>query len=135
VVVIRTFALTYAHAPCLTPVQQDTNHAPGPARSRHAECAPPCRETQRALLRALRAQARGLAIQRRRNMLHKLHGEIHGRMEHSVEAVRRTDTEGEPGWRGAAGLVDFRGVGDDDEVGDSQSKSRDYDRQIWKTLA
>jgi hypothetical protein len=34
---------------------------------------------------------------RMREVLHKLHGEIHGRMEHSVEAVRREDTEGEPG--------------------------------------
>lgn len=52
-------------------------------------------ETQRALLRALRRQARHLALQRRRGLLQELHGEVHERLEHRQQAVRRQDTEGE----------------------------------------
>ena len=51
-------------------------------------------ETQRTLLRALRAQARNLALQGRRKLLHVMHGEVHERMEHSQQAVRRQDTKG-----------------------------------------
>jgi hypothetical protein len=42
-------ALSIVHA-ILTPAQQDANHAPGPAGSRHAERAHARREAQRTLL-------------------------------------------------------------------------------------
>ena len=57
-------------------------------------------ETERTLLRALRPQARRLPLQRRRVVLHRLHGEVHVGLEHRVEDVCRPDTEGEPAGRG-----------------------------------
>jgi hypothetical protein len=105
---------------------QAGGHGASPARSRHAECAHACRgtlnllpsstfsyfsyfrtwkrpnlrpETQRTLLRTLRPQARHIAFQGRRRLLHKLHGEVHELLEHRLEAIRCTDTEGESaGW-------------------------------------
>ena len=53
-------------------------------------------ETQRTLLRALRPQAQRLPLQRRRVVLHRLHGKVHVRLEHGIEDVRGADTEGEP---------------------------------------
>jgi hypothetical protein len=94
--------------------QQDADYAPGADRGCHAErpharrgtarpnrsCAWPAAtrpltvppETQRALLRALRPQARHISVQGRGGMLHGLHGEVHGRMEHRLQAVRCADT-------------------------------------------
>ena len=56
-------------------------------------------ETQRALLRALRSQARRLAVERRGGLLQELHGEVHERLEHGQQAVRCADTAGERGGR------------------------------------
>lgn len=39
-------------------------------------------ETQRALFRALRPQPRLFPFLRRTNVLHRVHGEVHGGMEH-----------------------------------------------------
>lgn len=94
---VRSLPELQYHA--LTYIQQNPGHAPSPARSRHAECAHAHRETQRTLLRALRPQARNFAIQGRGRLLHKLHGEVHECMEHSIEAICRKNTEGEPDWR------------------------------------
>jgi hypothetical protein len=55
-------------------------------------------ETQRTLLRTLRPQTRDLTLQRRRDVLHKLHGEVHELMEYRVKAVCGADTERESGW-------------------------------------
>jgi hypothetical protein len=100
--------------------QQDADHAPGAAGSRHAERAHAGRgtsscplprvffnrtpvltrlETQRTLLRALRPQARHQPVERRRGLLQELHGEVHERLEHRQQAVRRADTAGERGGR------------------------------------
>jgi hypothetical protein len=57
-------------------------------------------ETQRALLRALRAQTRLITVKRRRDVLHAVHGEIHGRLECREQGVRCTTTKGiAAGWR------------------------------------
>lgn len=87
---------------------------PDQARGRRPECAPasrgtyictifchlwapsltPLPEIERALLRALRTKARFLSLIRRIDLLHPLHGKVHGCLEHRLEAVRRPDTEG-----------------------------------------
>lgn len=103
----------FRHERLLAQRPQDADYAPGAAGGRHAERAHArrgasfCRlsrfnirslmiypETQRALLRALRPQARCLPLQRRRNLLHILHGEVHVRLEHRLEAIRCPDTAG-----------------------------------------
>lgn len=44
-------------------------------------------ETQRALLREVRPQTGKLALIRRIDLLHTVHGEVHVGMEHSLETV------------------------------------------------
>lgn len=56
-------------------------------------------ETQRALLRTLRAQAWYKSEQSGRGLFYSLHAEIYGQLEHGVETVCCEDSEGcGPGW-------------------------------------
>ena len=48
-----------------------------------------CAEIERTLLRTLRSQNRDLSQLLRADLLHTLHGEVHGSMEHSIAAVFR----------------------------------------------
>jgi hypothetical protein len=54
----------------------------------------PLAESQPALLREVRTQARLVAFERRDHLLHLVHGEVHGNVEHRQPAVHRADTEG-----------------------------------------
>nr|POE59225.1 hypothetical protein CFP56_24494 [Quercus suber] len=56
-------------------------------------------ETQRALFRALRAEAGHRAVGRRTDVLHRVHGEVHGGVEHGQPAVHLACAEGRRGWR------------------------------------
>ena len=107
---LQAIQLAYRHGLRRRP--QDCHHAASAARSRRAKRPPTRRgmsdltilllllsltprqtETQRALLRALRPQARLLALQGRGDVLHPVHGEVHGRLEHRQQAVRRQAAE------------------------------------------
>lgn len=56
---------------------------------------PPPPETQRALLREVRPEARQRPQQRRAAVLHAVHGEVHVHLEHRQQAVHHPDTAGE----------------------------------------
>jgi hypothetical protein len=49
-------------------------------------------EIERTLLREVRPPARLYSLQRRTDMLHAVHGKVHGGMEYSQQAVYSKDT-------------------------------------------
>jgi hypothetical protein len=51
-------------------------------------------EIKRTLLREVRSPARLLSLQRRTDLFHAVHGEVHGGMEYSQQAVHIEDTAG-----------------------------------------
>ena len=54
-----------------------------------------CPEIERALLREVRPSARLFSLKRRTNLLHAVHGEVHGCMEYSQQAIHLENTTGE----------------------------------------
>lgn len=57
-------------------------------------------EIERALLRALRTPALDVAVVGRDDVLHGVHGEVHGGVEYGQPAVFGADSEGGWGWWG-----------------------------------
>jgi hypothetical protein len=71
-------------------------------------------ETKRALLREVCHSARLISFKRRTNVLHAVHGKVHGGMEYSQQAVHLEDTAGKwPGlewWRNVLiGTIELEG--------------------------
>merc|ERR1712070_790497 len=70
------------------------DHGPNPPATSAWQRKSISRETQRALFRALRPQPRLFPFLRRTDVLHRVHGEVHGGMEHGQQAVLDSCSEG-----------------------------------------
>lgn len=75
-------------------------------QSRNCKCPPISGKAKRALFRALRPQARLLSLVRRDDLLHSVHGKVHGRLELCQQVLRRKDTKGDWCWRYLVKCID-----------------------------